>query len=466
MVAQIVAGELMTMKTAKTAILLISAATLLGCKDLTGKQELPSGIQNPSAFSTPAGAVGMRVAAIEALQDAIPPYIVNSGALTDEIKLCDSVGCSTPLVGNGGLLDERVLNELGYGENGTAADQNYGALQHARGMIAQAIGAVAAYDTGAAKQGDPVAMRSELYALEGYIEILLADFFCSGVPLSTLDFQGDFSYRPGATTAQVYQDAISKLDTALQLATVSHNTQLRDLALVLKGRTWINLGQYDSANAAVTGIPEEFQYRLAIPWRRGNEPNDWIFGMGYRLSDREGMNGLPFVSSGDPRTRDSVTSIGGEGDAELSTTRYSEIDRFSPFIVADAIEARLIQSEVALKNGNTAAWLTLLNQLRKTAAVPGQTVIPIDTLVDPGSDTARVSLTFQERAYWLYLTGHRQGDLRRLIRQYNRRQDQVYPTGPYFVPGAGSRYGSEVTAPIPGAEYANPLFHGCRSRGA
>ena len=68
------------------------------------------------------------------------------------------------------------------------------------------------------------------------------------------------------------------------------------------------------------------------------------------------------------------------------------------------------------------------------------------------------------------MTGHRQGDLRRLLRQYGQPygfgQDyQVYPTGQYLAPGTGL-YGSDVTAPIPTTEYANHLFHGCLSRGA
>ena len=122
----------------------------------------------------------------------------------------------------------------------------------------------------------------------------------------------------------------------------------------------------------------------------------------------------------------------------------------------------MIRAEGALHTGDVANWLAQLNYLRKHATVPGQTDT-LATLADPGMDTARVSLTFQERAYWLFLTGHRQGDLRRLIRQYGRSQDQVYPTGPYLAPGTGL-YGTDVTAPIPTTEYANPLFHGCLDR--
>jgi len=90
----------------------------------------------------------------------------------------------------------------------------------------------------------------------------------------------------------------------------------------------------------------------------------------------------------------------------------------------------------------------------------------VDSLADPGSDSARVRLTFQERAYWMFLTGHRQGDLRRLLRQYSKyypNQNLVYPTGLYTAPGTGE-YGSDVTAPIAVSENVNPQFHGCIDR--
>jgi hypothetical protein len=138
-----------------------------------------------------------------------------------------------------------------------------------------------------------------------------------------------------------------------------------------------------------------------------------------------------------------------------------------------------------LHASDATTWLTTLNALRTDGSfttAPSSdpdSVGVIDTtwnagtggvgglspLRDPGSDSARVTMLFSERAYWLYLTGHRQGDLRRLIRQYHRDQSAVYPTGDYFGLGAGT-YGTDVTAPIPTSENPNPLFHGCRDRDA
>jgi len=90
--------------------------------------------------------------------------------------------------------------------------------------------------------------------------------------------------------------------------------------------------------------------------------------------------------------------------------------------------------------------------------------IGLPPLTDPGSADARLALLFQERAYWLFLTGHRQGDLRRLVRNYQRLPDAVYPTGVYY--GGQGFYGTDVTLPIPASELPNPLFHGCLNREA
>jgi hypothetical protein len=76
----------------------------------------------------------------------------------------------------------------------------------------------------------------------------------------------------------------------------------------------------------------------------------------------------------------------------------------------------------------------------------------------------RLDLIMRERAYWLFLTGHRQGDLRRLVRNYGLRQENVYPAGAYY--GGFGTYGDDVNLPIPPGERNNPFFHGCLDREA
>ena len=121
----------------------------------------------------------------------------------------------------------------------------------------------------------------------------------------------------------------------------------------------------------------------------------------------------------------------------------------------------MITAEVQLHQGDYPAWLTTLNTLRQNGGVAG-----LAALTDPGATpetAARTNLMFRERAFWLFGTGHRIGDLRRLARQYGRASETVFPTGTYFK---GGLYGTDVNIPVPFEERNNPNFHGCLNREA
>jgi hypothetical protein len=295
----------------------------------------------------------------------------------------------------------------------------------------------------------------------------LADLFCSGVPLSTLDYKHDFTYHASSTTAQVYQDAVAKFDSAIALS--ADSALVVNFARVGKGRALLDLGAYAQAAQAVAPVPETFQYVDSVPWVVHSGGNPYLIIKNFSADDRDGVNGLPFLSSGDPRSTSATFATYGSYGTETFAARIINAlggNGYAPMTIADGTEAQLIQAEAALHANDTITWLGILNHLRVTAIVPGvgqavpQLLPPVSM---PSTDSARVSLMFAERAEWLYLTGHRQGDLRRLIRQYGRRQDHVYPTGTYR---GAAVYGSDVTAPIPVDEYTNPLFHGCIDRNA
>ena len=103
-----------------------------------------------------------------------------------------------------------------------------------------------------------------------------------------------------------------------------------------------------------------------------------------------------------------------------------------------------------------AGSLATLSALR--APVPG-----LAPLADPGPAAAREDLLFRERAFWLFATGHRLGDLRRLVRQYGRDASAVFPVGSFIK---GGTFGDDVNFPVSQAERNNPEFHGCLNRDA
>jgi hypothetical protein len=126
-------------------------------------------------------------------------------------------------------------------------------------------------------------------------------------------------------------------------------------------------------------------------------------------------------------------------------------------VVADGIEARLIEAEAQLQAGNRSGMTTILNDLRRNAISPS-----LPNLSTPGSTEAATDQLFSERAFWLYATGHRLGDMRRLIRQYQRPADTVFPVGDYHK--GGGIYGEDVNLPIPIEERNNPNSAGCLDR--
>lgn len=63
----------------------------------------------------------------------------------------------------------------------------------------------------------------------------------------------------------------------------------------------------------------------------------------------------------------------------------------------------------------------------------------------------------------MFLTTHRMGDVRRLVRQYGRAVNSVYPSGNWKD---GLPFGNEVDFDVPLSEAPNPNFKGCERRGA
>jgi hypothetical protein len=86
-------------------------------------------------------------------------------------------------------------------------------------------------------------------------------------------------------------------------------------------------------------------------------------------------------------------------------------------------------------------------------------------LATPAIKDSATSLYFREKAFWQFGRGMRLGDLRRLIRQYGRTQDNVFPTGKFHKAG-GASYGTDVNLPVTDNERQNPNFTGCLDRKA
>ena len=300
--------------------------------------------------------------------------------------------------------------------------------------------------------------HSEVLSLAGYSYLLFAEHYCSGVPFSTLTDDG-IEFGQPQTREQVLAIALAKFDSALTFATANQNDELANLARVGRGRVLVNQDQFALAATAVSSVPTNFTYSIEGSSNSARQNSGiWNYTVnffGFSVPEREGTNGLPWQSANDPRVEWVDTGeLGFDGETPyFMQQKYP--DKESETVLASGVEARLIEAESALQGGNSGVAMQTLNTLRQTAGLP--------VLATPGTPAARTDLLFRERGFWLYLTGQRLGDLRRLVRQYGRSQASVFPTGNYHK---GGEYGSDVNFPVSSDERNNPNFEACLDRNA
>jgi len=326
--------------------------------------------------------------------------------------------------------------------------QHLPTLAYALWQTSVAMPAIRAY-TPDALQGDFLA---QMYGIRGYLILQMAEDLCPGFPLDDVA-DNHTVYGGPLTTDSAITIAVQALDSAIKYA--HDSSRFVTLAHVAKGRALLDLGKYTEAAAAVANIPTAAEYRT--------EPTGVISMSGIcdgcyntGLGNREGGTGLPFVSANDPRIP--LVPLGprntNPSDTLYATTKGSDQD--FRIVLASGIEARLIEAEAALHNGQD--WKSILDSLRAT--------VGLDPLVDPGTADGRVDLLYSERAFWLFMTGRRLGDMRRLIRNYGRTPDSVFPTGTWLG-GTGAQYGKATAFPFNFADEHrfNPyITTGCTTR--
>jgi hypothetical protein len=325
------------------------------------------------------------------------------------------------------------------------------------------------------RQLDPTNPQgAEIQALAAYTLVLMAEDYCNGVPTSKVNDDGTFSYGDPQTGQQLLTTAIAKFDSAITLAAATGGETALELARIGKGRALLDLNKPTEAAAAVAPVPSSFNYSIQHDENTGRQYNA-IYSFSaiegrFAVGDREGTNGLPFVSLDDPRVPIVDAGAGFDGETELFlTTKYP--DRKAPTPLAVGSEARLIQAEAALRAGDLATFRSMLNDARANALTytadgapnsqPLPAPAPLTASDIPATATGQQNLLFQERALDLFLTSHRLGDMRRLIWQYGRSADSVFPVGPYEPTNsskAGANFGTGVNLPIPQQESNNPLF--------
>jgi hypothetical protein len=313
----------------------------------------------------------------------------------------------------------------------------------------------AAYNKFGANDDD----HSLVLSYGGFAYIFFAENWCEGVPVSSINASGVITYGVPLTRPQILTIAIQRFDSAIAIATAAGDNNNLYLAQIGLARALMDSSttQFAAAAAAVADVPASYVYLVGASTNAAVENNGiWNYtfnNAAFSVSNKEGTNGLPFGSANDPR----VVSVNTGGTGTNNRTILIQQQLYplasSPIPLATGVEAQLIIAENQLFSGNSGAAFTTLNALRTNAPAPG-----LPPLVAAATPDSQVSQLFYERAFWMYLTSHRVGDLRRLQRQYGRAADVVWPVG---LTDIGLTYGPSVNLQIPAQELANPNFTTC-----
>ena len=449
-------------RAAMACSLLLAGATACGLLDT----EQPN-IVNAEELDTPAGAETKRLGAIstfalakdgdfnpvaipgseDTFNDNSDGHILTSGLLADEFV-------------NPGFIPSRTEIDARIAQPTTAGlGALFQSLNRARSAAEDAAVALQTFgETPDADMGIP-----EMLSLAGLVYVFLAEDFCSGIPVSRVE--GDqIVFGQPLTTIEVFDTAIARFNTALAHPSIVAGDPIHSLASVGLARALVNKGleTLPAAAAAVAAVPEDFVYETehaTTPVALHNGVFEAFNNGEFGVFDQEGINGLDYVSAGDLRVQGD-SGLGSDNNTESwFPNKYPSFESSIP--TADYTEAQLIIAESELQAGAFDAMALRLNALRALGGLPEDIDTPADVVT--GTD-----LLFRERAFWLYATGHRLGDMRRLIRQYGRDAETVFPTGEYFK--GGLTYGTDVNLPLPRREGNNPNLpdtpDGCLDRNA
>jgi hypothetical protein len=319
---------------------------------------------------------------------------------------------------------------------------------------------------------------AEVYALDAYVYIYVAEHWCSGEPFSTIDIgTGNITNGAFLSTTQMLDTALARFAAAkavLASDTASADGQLIpiDLGLAQIGtaRALLDLGQVTQAAdtaAAATGaggvVTPGFAYQILGSTNTPRQNSGiWYYSVNFQafsVADAKNGTGLMFHAANDPRVPwVAPAGLTGSNGAGPFIIQLKVPTAASPSNVADYNEAQLIVAEGDIFAGNYPAALTIMQNLRTNS---GLTFPPSTALTNMAGATpkAQMQQLLSERAFWMYITAHRLGDWRRMLRApYNAAPfsfvtSDVYPVGPGLS--------STLEFPTPLFTQPNPNYKAC-----
>jgi hypothetical protein len=440
------------------SIALAASLALTGCGKALTDVTTPDQI-SPEMAASAAGANAQRVAAIGNFATFFGGDVagfgvginIASGLLSDEMESA-----------RGGTehLDQRAQIDALF-----PVTSPWSFAGQAQTQLIRAIAAVKQWtpEGTAAEKAAKATQIAQLYLYQGFLYTILGEVYCNGIPVGDAN---DLNPKtPILSNDSLFARAQKQFDLAISTAgTTAADADIKNAALVGKGRAAIDQNNYAAAAGFVGPVPDRLIVSVAYSASSiVNAVFDWMnTTLNFAPADREGLNGLPFVSANDPRVTVRRTPGGAvaqqrgqDGQLHAVQTVFSQANQSVP--LAAGVEARLIEAEAALAT-NPVTFLAKINAARATRS-------DLPPVVDPGTTAARRDLLFSERGFWFWGTSHRLGDLRRLVRQYGLPTESVFPTQAYFK---GGNYGADVNLVPAQAEKNNTIdgvpYAGCSDR--
>ena len=412
------------------------------------------------------GAIGRLRQSTVSTSDIQEPSWLFSGLLADEWST------SSTFIQND-EVDQRNIKL----DNGSVRNQ-FRYLARVRTGTNQAIAALRKY------LPNERAKMAEMYFARGFAEMQLAQDYCNGIPLSDASTEV-FVYGTPLPVAEVFNRAIASYDSALALASGTDTSSIRiaRAARIGKARALLGVDRIQEAAALVTPalVPTAFEYEITHSvtggsnaiWGQGASARRYTVGDSLEGNARNLLvrNVIPFFSAQDPRlpVRYTTSGAGGKDTTKSqdgftfsrTTTLYGQLTSAA---LVNGLDARLIEAEGRLDAADYVGMMAILNALRAAPPKLGDvqaTAAQLPPLAVPLTKVDAENLYFREKAFWTFSRGQRLGDLRRLVRQYDRTAANTFPVGTHYRGGA---YGADVNLPVPTDELTNSNFKGCTDR--
>lgn len=405
------------------------------CTEVTALKQDNPGQLSAATIYVPSNAQLLVNGAISDFECAFSRYVVGSGLFSDELS--NAIGSVSNY-----NFDRRTVQTIETYGTGTCGSNQQPPIYTTLSVARASADTVAAKLRGWTDAQMPAGIvrtkliaQSEAYA--GYSVLLLGESMCSAA----------INLGPELTPAQLFGEAKSRFDAAIEAATTANDQPTLNFALLGRARTQMNLKSAASIAAAAVDaarIPAGFTYNVSadgVNVRRQNFSYLSINQNFWSTVDAS-FRGLTIGGAPDPRV--AVTNTGRAGTAQGTTIwtpdKYPALATVTP--ITRWAEAQFIIAEARVATGDLTGAAQAINAVRATRAglpvysATGQTAAQVlDQIVD-------------DRRRELFLEGHRMGDIRRLGLAW-------LPVAGTPYPGGGGTYGDQTCFPLPDAERIN-----------